>query len=146
MAFGFWEGEGTPEYLPVDDEHPRRPSRAYGRSKRDAEDLCEAWSARTGRPSIALRPVRVIDERDMDRLVRRRLEMDGWVHIDDVVDAVLAALDRDLPRHTRAILSAAGPFDTSVARGVLGWTPTRTWPNGPVRSVRRAIIRQASRT
>jgi nucleoside-diphosphate-sugar epimerase len=146
MAFGFWEGEGTPDYLPVDDEHPRRPSRAYGRSKRDSEDLCEAWSERTGRPSIVLRPVRVIDERDMDRLVRSRLEMDGWVHVDDVVDATLAALDRELPRHTRAILSAGGPFDTSVARYVLGWAPARTWPNGPLRSVRRAVIRRASRT
>ena len=32
QVFGFAEGEGTPDYLPVDDSHPLRASRPYGMS------------------------------------------------------------------------------------------------------------------
>lgn len=145
MVFGFWDGESEPAYLPVDDDHPRRSGRPYASSKRTGEDLCAAWSARTGRSSVALRPVRVIDDTDQVALLRHRMEMDAWVHIDDVVHAVVAALDRDLPVHTRALLSAAGPFDTSVAKDVLGWAPARRWPRRPVRRVGRAVVRRLRR-
>jgi nucleoside-diphosphate-sugar epimerase len=145
MVFGFWEGEGEPAYLPVDDEHPRLPGRAYGRSKRDGEDLCADWSERTGRPSIALRPTRVLDDHDMELLVLSRLEMRGWIHVDDVVAATLASLDRELPPHARALLSADGPFDTSVARNVLGWAPAKRWRHRPLRRVRRAVARRLRR-
>src|SRR5947209_4498604 len=52
QVFGFAEGEGTPAYLPVDDAHPLRAARPYGMSKRLAEEMCAAWTARTAIPTI----------------------------------------------------------------------------------------------
>jgi UDP-glucose 4-epimerase len=34
QVFGCAEGEGTPAYLPIDDDHPVRAARPYGMSKR----------------------------------------------------------------------------------------------------------------
>ena len=34
QVFGFAEGEGVPDYLPVNDSHPLRAARPYGLSKR----------------------------------------------------------------------------------------------------------------
>ena len=45
QVFGFAEGEGVPEYLPVDDDHPLRASRPYGLSKRLGEEMCAAWTS-----------------------------------------------------------------------------------------------------
>ncbi len=59
---GFAEGEGLPDYLPVDDNHPLRAARPYALSKRLAEEMCAAWTARTGIPTIVLRPVMIVND------------------------------------------------------------------------------------
>jgi UDP-glucose 4-epimerase len=59
QVFGIAEGERLPDHLPADDGHPRRAVRPYGLSKRLAEDLCEAFTARTGIVTVSLRPVHV---------------------------------------------------------------------------------------
>lgn len=56
QVFGLAEGERLPDYFLVDDAHPRRAMRPYGLSKCLAEDLCAGFTARTGVPSVALRP------------------------------------------------------------------------------------------
>jgi nucleoside-diphosphate-sugar epimerase len=72
QVFGFAEGEGTPEYLPVDDEHPLRAARPYGMSKRLAETMCEAWTARTGIPTVGRRRARGVRPRRRCRRRRRQ--------------------------------------------------------------------------
>lgn len=62
QVFGFAEGEGTPAYLPVDDAHPLRAARPHGMSKRLAEDMCAAWTSRTGIPTTVLRPVMILTD------------------------------------------------------------------------------------
>jgi UDP-glucose 4-epimerase len=59
QALGIAEGERLPDYFPVDDQHPSRATRPYGLSKRLAEDLCEAFTARTAISTVCLRPVAV---------------------------------------------------------------------------------------
>ena len=57
QVFGFADGEGEPIYLPVDDEPIQAgQARPYGIAKRLAEDMCSAWTARTGITTIVLRP------------------------------------------------------------------------------------------
>jgi len=51
QVFGFAGGEGEPAYLPVDDRHPLLAARPYGMSKRLAEEMCAAWTSRTGIPA-----------------------------------------------------------------------------------------------
>jgi UDP-glucose 4-epimerase len=127
QVFGTAEGERRPDYLPVDDAHPRRASRAYGRSKCLAEDLCAAFSDRTGIASISLRPVWVWAE-DMYRRIEAQWrcdpaseghpfwELGGFVDVRDVAAAVALALTGPLAGHHRALLCAADIAATAPSR------------------------------
>ena len=128
QVFGFAEGEGTPAYLPVDDDHPLRAARPYGMSKRLTEEMCEAWTARTGIPTVVLRPVMILNEETLARFDPVTAELGAFVHLDDVVDAVSKALTANVPLHSRLTLCGPGEFDTSRAEQVLGWRAVRGWP------------------
>jgi UDP-glucose 4-epimerase len=117
QALGIAEGERLPDYFPVDDQHPRRAMRPYGLSKRLAEDLCEAFSARTAISSISLRPVAVWEPEAYARITAQRRsnpqsewlpywEYGAFVDVRDVVAAVTRALEVGLSGHHRALLCA----------------------------------------
>jgi nucleoside-diphosphate-sugar epimerase len=128
QVFGFADGESDPAYLPVDDDHPLRATRPYGMSKRLAEDMCEAWSRRTGIDTVVLRPVMILEDGD-PRLLREDVaQLGAYVHLDDVVDASILALDSEVPPHSRMTLCGPGEFDTSRAANVLGWRAQHGWP------------------
>ena len=114
QVFGIAEGERLPDYFPVDDAHPRRAVRPYGLSKRLGEDLCEAFTSRTGIPTVSLRlvhvgrPGRTARSRTGGRGSPLRmgalLEYGAFVDIRDVATAVRAALTVPLRGHHRALL------------------------------------------
>jgi UDP-glucose 4-epimerase len=132
QVFGFSEGEGTPAYLPVDDAHPLRAARPYGMSKRLAEDMCAAWTSRTGIPTIVLRPVMILTDPALLQMTETEAELGAFVHADDVATAVLRALSVKVNGHIRLTLCGPGPFDTTATRQILGWRPSRGWPShGP---------------
>jgi UDP-glucose 4-epimerase len=128
QAFGFSQGEGVPDYLPVDDDHPTRGARPYSMSKRLGEEMCAAWTARTAVPTIVLRPVVVFTDEHLRHRAPRDLEYGAYVHVDDVADAVVRSLVVPVDGHVRLILCGPGEFDTSVAERVLGWHARRGWP------------------
>jgi nucleoside-diphosphate-sugar epimerase len=118
QVFGIAEGERLPDYFPVDDAHPRRAMRSYGLSKRLAEDLCEAFSARTGIVTVALRPVAVWGPADYRRVEQQwradprsewepYWEYGAFVDVRDVAAAVERALTVPLQGHHRVLLCAA---------------------------------------
>jgi UDP-glucose 4-epimerase len=118
QALGIAEGERLPDYFPVDDCHPRRAMRPYGLSKCLAEDLCEAFTRRTGIATLSLRPVAVWAPGAYDRVERQRRaspasewepfwEYGAFVDVRDVAGAVERALDVTLSGHHRALLCAA---------------------------------------
>ncbi len=72
QVFGLEAGAHEPAYLPIDDDHPRFAALPYGRSKCDGEDLCETFSARTGLPTVSLRPFWVWDD------ARYRTQAEAW--------------------------------------------------------------------
>lgn len=129
QVFGCAEGEGTPAYVPIDDDHPLRAARPYGMSKRLAEEMCEMWSARTGATTIVLRPVMILDDAALTSVSERHVELGAFVHLDDVAAATQQALVADIDGHIRMILCGAGAFDATLAREVLGWNPERVWPS-----------------
>lgn len=129
QVFGFADGEGTPEYLPVDDAHPLRAARPYGMSKRLAEQMCAAWTSRTGIPTVVLRPVLILTDSGLREVTEDDLDLGAFVHVDDVATAVLRALTVDVAGHARVTVCGPGRFDTSAARRILGWQPTRGWPS-----------------
>lgn len=127
QVFGFAEGEGSPDYLPVDDAHPLRAARPYGMSKRLAEEMCAAWTSRTAIPTVVLRPVLILDDAGLETMSEADAELRAFVHVDDVVDATILALQLTASGHHRMTLCGPGDFDTSVARDLLGWAPRRGW-------------------
>jgi nucleoside-diphosphate-sugar epimerase len=100
-------------------------------SKRLAEEMCAAWTERTGVSTIVLRPVMILTDDGLTRVSERDAELGAFVHVDDVVDAALRALSVELDGHHRMTLCGPGEFDTSRARAVLGWAPQRRWPSNP---------------
>lgn len=69
----------------------------------------------------------ILNEETLARTDPDAAELGAYVHLDDVVDAVVRALQVEVPPHSRMTLCGPGDFDTSVARRVLGWEPTRGW-------------------
>jgi nucleoside-diphosphate-sugar epimerase len=51
--------ERLPDYVPIDDDHPAISTKDYGLSKLFSEDMCEAFTRRTGATTVCLRPVAV---------------------------------------------------------------------------------------
>lgn len=101
QVFGFTEGEGVPAYRPVDDRHPLRAVRPYGMSKRLAEEMCEAWTRRTGISTVVLRPILVLSDHDFGLVDREQAELGAFVHVDDVAKAVVKSLSATLVGHVR---------------------------------------------
>jgi UDP-glucose 4-epimerase len=127
QVFGSAEGEGTPDYVPVDDAYPLGAARSYGMSKRLAEEMCAAWTDRTDIPTIVLRPVLILDHVGLQRVHRTEAELDAFVHVDDVVDATRRAVETDIVGHHRLVVCGPGHFDTKSAQRLLGWKPHRDW-------------------
>jgi nucleoside-diphosphate-sugar epimerase len=140
QVLGTAEGERVPDYLPLDDAHPRRAMRPYGLSKALAEDLCAGFTARTGIPTVSLRPVWVwhpgtyqrVEERwraDPDAEWAPFWEFGGFVDVRDVAEAVRLALTVPLAGHHRALLCAADIASTGPSLAMAA----RLVPGAPVR-------------
>jgi UDP-glucose 4-epimerase len=144
-VFGIFESQAVlPDYFPVDDAHPRRAFRPYGLSKCLAEDLCAAFTTRTGIPTVALRPAWVWDPGMYQRIEARwRGDPDSertptwkyreFVDVRDVADAVRRALDVPLAGHHRVLLCAADIAATEPSLVVA----VRVAPSVPVRHTAR---------
>lgn len=144
QALGISEGERVPDYFPVDDRHPRRAVRPYGLSKRLGEEMCDGFTARTGIPTISLRPVAVWDDADRRQVAARRQadpssewqpfwEYGSWVDVEDVAAAVERAVDVPFRGHHRALLCAD---DISASAPSLEMA-ARLTPGVPVRDPAR---------
>jgi hypothetical protein len=59
-------------------------------------------------------------------------ELEAFDHVEDVAHAVAVCLTADLSGLHRLTLCGPGHFDTTAAATVLGWKPTRTWPDRPL--------------
>jgi len=144
QALGISEGEHLPDYFPVDDRHPRRAMRPYGLSKRLGEEMCDGFTARTGIPTISLRPVAVWDDADRAQVAASRQEYPSsewqpfweygsWVDVEDVAAAALLAVDVPFQGHHRALLCAS---DISASAPSLEMA-ARLTPGVPVRDPAR---------
>ena len=62
----YWSGGAAPaDYLPVDEEHPRRPGSVYGASKLSAEELSLAFRWTHGLPVTIVRPTATADAAEL---------------------------------------------------------------------------------
>jgi UDP-glucose 4-epimerase len=112
--------ERDPDYLPIDDDHRGLPTRPYGLAKWLSEEMCQAFTQRTGIDTICLRVVAVFDAEGYARALSQppRPTAPGapWhlgVHVDvrDVADATVAAVHTSFGGHARLLICAADIAD-----------------------------------
>jgi UDP-glucose 4-epimerase len=126
----------APDYLPLDDDHPSYARSAYAVSKRLVEEMCRAFTAARGIPTVCVRPVWVIAPEELEDVRRVLRDMDSWgyrmwVDVRDVASALVCALECPDPGHVAVLLAAddvAGDRPSRVASAELG-VP---WRGGPL--------------
>jgi UDP-glucose 4-epimerase len=99
---------GAPDYLPIDEQHPIKSFNPYSRSKIMGEDICKSYFADFGVKSIVFRPFNIYGpNQDSKFLIPSIIEqaLQGsitlkdnrpkrdYIYIDDIIDAVVKALD-----------------------------------------------------
>jgi len=115
IGFGFRERDFGPDYLPLDEDHPRYPQDPYSLSKAFSEDLSAAFTRRSGLQTVCLRPCMILFQERIEDY--RRVLSDAsrrskplWVYVDarDAARAFrLAAEVPDLPAHVVCFVTAA---------------------------------------
>jgi nucleoside-diphosphate-sugar epimerase len=115
-AYGFLYARSMlqPQYLPLDEDHPCRPTDSYGLSKLVGEAIADSFATETGASIASLRLPGINFDPEF-RLVRERLKNPGyrlpgfWTYIDarDAAAACRLALEAAPPGHT--IFNAAAP-------------------------------------
>lgn len=120
--------ERMPDYLPIDDAHRGLPTRPYGLAKWLTEEMCEAFTLRTGMETISLRAVAVFDAEGYARMMAQPAKApapgNAWhlgVHVDvrDLADATAAAVLCPLARSERVLIAASDVADTRETRQLL---------------------------
>jgi nucleoside-diphosphate-sugar epimerase len=161
-----WGRDGRdPAYLPIDEDHPLQIEDAYALSKKAGEATAEMAHRRWGIDVVSLRFSFVAFSQEsriahakrlVDEPALGRRELWGWVHIDDVVDSVVAGLLADwsgchvlniaatdtlsatstpeLIERYLADVDLRSPlagfdslYDSSRAKQLIGWEAKRTW-------------------
>lgn len=117
LGFAFSTTHMWPEYAPIDEHHPLRPQDAYGVSKLTCEQLCNAFTRRTGMQTICLRPpwIWVPEPREIKLYRQLRTEYPKWyqnlwayIHVYDVAKAVRQCTEAsNLPVHDAFFICAS---------------------------------------
>lgn len=106
--------QACPDYLPVDEDHPLRPSDTYGLSKQLAEISAMSFARRGAIQVVALRPTLIVTPEMAGYIasVRRKDDPDLWSYVElrDVVRAVRLALEYEGPPFDSFYLSARDTF------------------------------------
>jgi nucleoside-diphosphate-sugar epimerase len=129
--------ERMPDYLPVDDKHRGSPTKPYGLAKWLGEEMCEAFTRRTGMETISLRAVAVFDEEGYARMLANppppappggAWHMGAHVDVRDVADSVAAAVTCRPFGQTRVLIAADDVADRRSTRELLAlYAPHLPW-------------------
>ena len=114
---GIFSGQGTPDFLPVDETHECRPRSAYGISKYLGEQECRLFTRRTGVPTVCIRPPAVMNDARIEEIkeARRRdpecewtphWEYGCYIHVEDLACATVLALTCPDPGHVTVLVIA----------------------------------------
>ncbi|NKB66634.1 MAG: NAD-dependent epimerase/dehydratase family protein [Candidatus Latescibacteria bacterium] len=117
-ALGLFKGEGSPDYLPLNEAHPCRPGTPYGISKYLAENMCRLFCAATDVSVVCLRPPGVWDESiyawvQSERAQRASFEWDpfweygAFIDVRDLSRACIRALTCGIEDFACLLVTAA---------------------------------------
>jgi nucleoside-diphosphate-sugar epimerase len=104
----------VPDYLPVDEDHRRRPQDAYALSKALGEDICDALVARSDTSVVSIRPSFVLDVDDYGIILPFLQKVEGpsfnywsYVDVEDLASLIVLAAAAGTPGHE--VVYAAQP-------------------------------------
>ncbi|HEY1371553.1 MAG TPA: NAD(P)-dependent oxidoreductase [Candidatus Binatia bacterium] len=108
-VYGFYYPAAAvaPEYVPIDEKHPRRPHDPYGLSKLVGEHMCDAFVRKTQIHIASLRfsgiyapeSARVLAERRKNPVIRGAGALWSYVDVRDAAAACRCALEADFSGH-----------------------------------------------
>jgi len=139
-VLGVFKGERAPDYLPLDDAHPKYAATPYGRQKLEAEQLLHCHDV----PTVSLRPPGIWLQRTYATIQAKRAERPSFewdpfweygafIDVHDMARACLAALTCPLDGHAALLVSApdittSGPTSREWAQRL---HPEVEWRGGP---------------
>lgn len=144
-VFGVFKGERQPDYLPIDDAHPKYPDTSYGIAKLLSEEICRmACEIDPEMTAIALRPPGVWS---YDRYAKtmeyfagntenpdmKFWEYGSFLDVRDMAEACWRALNVDAVGFYAMLLAASdivtsGPESRDLAASL---SPSADWRGGP---------------
>jgi nucleoside-diphosphate-sugar epimerase len=142
-ALGIFQGQRTPDYLPIDGNHATYPRTPYALAKRTAERMCAAFTENTGVSTICLRPPGIWTE-EVFEFIRRRWDEDpmndrrpyweygAFIAIGDVAHAVWCAIHNPFQGHAVLHISSddAALAEQTSAKAAKAIHPTVPWRGG----------------
>ena len=119
-----------PQFLPVDETHPTRPSEFYSLSKRVTETIAESYAARGKLEVLVIRPVHVVFPEEYSELEARGADVDNyhfWAYVapQDVAQAFALALGARYEGYDAFTIAAADGLNSrpTLEMAAERWTP-----------------------
>lgn len=105
VGWAYSEGNFMPDYLPIDEEHPKRPVDVYGLSKEIGEAIAQSYS-RKGLETVVIRPSGVVTPEALEEMRQQGGRQPtgfreySYIDVRDVAAAFRLAVERPLPSGT----------------------------------------------
>lgn len=134
-----------PRYLPVDEEHPCRPTEFYSLSKYVTETIAQSYAARRKLEVLVIRPVHIVFPPEYPELIARGSDPQNyhfWAYVapEDVAQGFARTLAVDYKGYDVFVISAADGLNT---KPTLEFAAER-WPKLP--EIRRPEYYRANPT
>jgi nucleoside-diphosphate-sugar epimerase len=106
-----------PQYLPIDEAHPLRPTEAYSLSKAITESICRSFVDRGRLEVLAIRPTHIVYPPEYPELAARGADVHNyhlWTYVspEDVARAFRLALELEHAPWKTIFISAADGLNT----------------------------------
>jgi len=117
IGFHYNPPDWVPDYLPIDEDHPLRPTEFYSLSKQVTEAVCESYARRGKLEVVAIRPSYIVLPPAYPELEARGADLMNyhlWTYVapEDVARAFALALALPEVRFERFFISAADGLNT----------------------------------
>jgi UDP-glucose 4-epimerase len=99
FGFSFNPPDWPPQFLPVDESHPSRPTEVYSLSKKVSETIAESFAARKRLEVLAIRPCHIVFPRGYGEIEARGADVQNY-HFWAFVAPEDVAQGFDLAAHT----------------------------------------------
>jgi UDP-glucose 4-epimerase len=117
VGFHYNPPDWKPQYLPIDEDHPLRPTEFYSLSKQVTETVCRSYAARGRLEVVVIRPTHIVFPPEYGELEARGSDLANyhlWTYVapEDVARGFRLALALPDVRYACFFISAADGLNT----------------------------------